>query len=97
LREDESLLGSIAGWHLAGVDWLGGRLEEAERALAKLLADRQAVGERYFTMRGCFDLGQIQQARGDLDAGRCAPTGKAWRSPARRAALCRPPAWSMSV
>jgi LuxR family transcriptional regulator, maltose regulon positive regulatory protein len=68
LREDESLLGSIAGWHLAGVDWLGGRLEEAERALAKLLADRRVVGERYFTMRGCFDLAQIQQARGDLDA-----------------------------
>jgi LuxR family maltose regulon positive regulatory protein len=68
LGEDELLLGSIVGWHLAGADWLGGRLEDAEHALADLIADVRAVGERYFTVRGYADLGQIQQARGHLGA-----------------------------
>src|SRR5262244_575228 len=68
LGEDELLLGSFVGWNLAVADWLGGRLKEAEYALAELVADRRAVGERYFTVRCCYDLGQVQQARGHLGA-----------------------------
>src|SRR5215813_7264940 len=68
LGEDELLLGSFVGWNLAVADWLGGRLKEAEYALAELVADRRAVGERHFTVRCCYDLGQVQQARGHLGA-----------------------------
>jgi LuxR family maltose regulon positive regulatory protein len=68
LGEEERLLVAIVSWHLAVADWLGGRLEDAEHALTAIFADRPAVGERYFTLRGCYDLGQIQQARGQLAA-----------------------------
>jgi LuxR family transcriptional regulator, maltose regulon positive regulatory protein len=68
LGDDELLLGSMVGWHLAGADWMEGRLEQAESALGGLVADRRAVGERYFILRGCYDLGQIQQGRGHLGA-----------------------------
>src|SRR5215475_16218814 len=68
LGGDEILLGPIADWNLAVADWLGGRLKEAEYALAGLVADLRALGAPYFTVRGCYDLGQVQQARGHLGA-----------------------------
>jgi LuxR family maltose regulon positive regulatory protein len=72
LGEDDRLLSPIVGWHVAVADWLGGRPEAAERALAELIADRRAAGEAYgeayMALRVYYDLGQVQQARGQLDA-----------------------------
>jgi LuxR family maltose regulon positive regulatory protein len=48
-------------------EWLRGRLPEAEDALAGLVAEQRAAGERYFA-RLCYDLGQVQRARGRLGA-----------------------------
>ena len=61
-------LGSIANWHLAVADWLEGRLGEAEQALTELVVEQRAAGEGYMAMRGYYDLGQVQQARGRLAA-----------------------------
>ncbi|HKA97156.1 MAG TPA: hypothetical protein VKD66_12895, partial [Streptosporangiaceae bacterium] len=68
LSGNEILLGPIADWNLAVADWLEGRLKEAEYALDELVADLRALGAPYFTVRGCYDLGQVQQARGHLGA-----------------------------
>src|SRR5215213_1969424 len=55
-------------YHLAVADWLGGRLEAAERALAEVVAERLAAGERYLAVRAGWDLGHLQQAQGRLGA-----------------------------
>lgn len=47
-------------------DWLRGRLGQAERALADVVAERRAAGEDYLAMRVCYDLGQVQHAQGHL-------------------------------
>jgi LuxR family maltose regulon positive regulatory protein len=66
--QDGLLLGSFGRYHLAMADWLGGRLWDAERALAEVVAERSAAGERYLAVRACHDLGHIQQAQGRLGA-----------------------------
>jgi len=68
LGEDDWLLRSQVSWNLAGADWLCGRLEQAELALAKVAAERRAAGEGYLAMRVCYDLGQVQLAQARLDA-----------------------------
>src|SRR5215470_1399978 len=71
LGEDDSLLRSFVRWNLAVTDWLGGRLGSAERGLEEVLAERRAAGEvfaGFLTMRVCYDLGEVQRARGSLDA-----------------------------
>src|SRR5262249_33996732 len=47
LGEEDWLLRSQVAWNLAGVDWLLGRLAQAEHALAELVAKRRAAGEGY--------------------------------------------------
>src|SRR5829696_8640223 len=67
-EQDGMQLGSFARYHLAMADWLGGRLDEAERGLAEVVADRSAAGERYLAVRAGYDLGHLQQAQGRLGA-----------------------------
>jgi LuxR family maltose regulon positive regulatory protein len=68
LREGDWLLRSLVAWNLAVADWLRGRLEPAEHALAEVVAERHTAGEGYLAMRVCYDLGQVQRAQGRLDA-----------------------------
>ena len=68
LGEGDWLLRSHVAWNLAVADWLHGRLASAELALAEVFADRRAAGEGYLAVRVCYDLGQVQRARGRLDA-----------------------------
>jgi LuxR family transcriptional regulator, maltose regulon positive regulatory protein len=67
-EQDGMQLGAFARYHLAMADWLGGRLDEAERGLAEVVADRAAAGERYLAVRAGWDLGHVQQAQGRLGA-----------------------------
>src|SRR5499427_436661 len=68
LGEEDWLLRSQVAWNLAGVDWLRGRLAQAEHALAELAAERQAASEGYLAMRVYYELGLVQRARGCLGA-----------------------------
>jgi LuxR family maltose regulon positive regulatory protein len=68
LEESDWLLGSHVAWNLAVADWLGGRLGQAEQALAEVVAARRAAGEGYLAMRVAYDLGQVQRAQGRLSA-----------------------------
>jgi LuxR family transcriptional regulator, maltose regulon positive regulatory protein len=68
LQEGDWLLRSQVAWNLGAADWLGGRLAQAERALAEVVAERRAAGEGYLAMRVGYDLGQVQRARGRLGA-----------------------------
>jgi LuxR family transcriptional regulator, maltose regulon positive regulatory protein len=68
LGEGDWLLRSHVAWNLAVADWLCGRLAAAEPALAQVFAERRAAGEGYLALRVCYDLGQVQRARGRLDA-----------------------------
>jgi LuxR family transcriptional regulator, maltose regulon positive regulatory protein len=65
-ERDGMQLGSFARYHLAVADWLGGRLEMAERGLAGVVAERSTAGERYLAVRAGYDLGHLQQAQGRL-------------------------------
>jgi LuxR family maltose regulon positive regulatory protein len=66
--EGESMLDSTARWLLAMAAWLRGRVAEAERAFAASITGWRAAGERYSAAYGCHHLGQVQRARGRLDA-----------------------------
>jgi LuxR family maltose regulon positive regulatory protein len=66
--DGEWMLESNANGYLGIAEWLGGRLPEAERLLSSTVARWRAAGERYLAVRGCHHLGQVQRARGDLDA-----------------------------
>ncbi len=68
LGEQDWLMRSMVRWNMAGADWLRGRLGQAERDLAEVLAERRAAGEGFLAMRVCYDLGQVQRAQGQLDA-----------------------------
>jgi len=71
LGEDDMVMRSFVRWNQAAADWLGGRLGPAERGLAEALAERQAAGAffaGFLPMRVCYDLGEVQRARGSLDA-----------------------------
>jgi LuxR family transcriptional regulator, maltose regulon positive regulatory protein len=68
LGEQDWLMRSMVRWNMAGADWLGGRLGQAERGLAEVLAERRAAGEGFLAMRVCYDLSQVQRAQGHLDA-----------------------------
>jgi LuxR family transcriptional regulator, maltose regulon positive regulatory protein len=70
LTEEDGTLRSLVDWYLTVADWLRGRVAEAEHALADLVAKQRAAGERYFALR-CYDLGQVQRARGHLSAALC--------------------------
>jgi LuxR family transcriptional regulator, maltose regulon positive regulatory protein len=68
LTDQDRLLGTFVRYHLGMADWLGGRLSNAERTLAEVVAERAGAGERYLAVRAGYDLGQVQQAQGRLDA-----------------------------
>jgi LuxR family transcriptional regulator, maltose regulon positive regulatory protein len=68
LGEQDWLMRSMVRWNMAGADWLRGRLGQAERDLAEVLAERRAAGEGFLAMRVCYDLSQVQRAQGHLDA-----------------------------
>ncbi len=68
LGEDEWMVRSIAHGLLAMAEWLHGRLADAERALVSGIAGWQAAGQATVTIWGSYQLGQIQRARGRLDA-----------------------------
>jgi len=71
LGDDDWLMRSFVRWNQTVTDWLGGRLRPAERGLAEVLAERRA-GVPFFAgflpVRVRYDLGEVQRARGNLDA-----------------------------
>jgi hypothetical protein len=73
-------------------DWMSSRPQQAEQALAEVVAARRAAGEGYLAMRVAYDLGQVQRGRGRL-VRRWPPIGKGWRPAAGPALSCRMLAW----
>jgi LuxR family maltose regulon positive regulatory protein len=67
-REDEWILRSVAQGQLAVAEWLDGRLGEAERAFAHGIAGRRAADLPTWGAWESYELGQVQQAQGRLDA-----------------------------
>ena len=68
IGEGERLLDSVARWQLAIAEWLGGRLAEAERAMVAGIARWQAADLLAVAAGAGYELGQVQRARGRLDA-----------------------------
>jgi LuxR family maltose regulon positive regulatory protein len=65
------LMRLFVGWNQAVTDWLGGRPGAAEHGLAEVLAGRRAADDSFagfLPMRVRYDLGEVQRARGNLDA-----------------------------
>ena len=67
-REGEWMLSYSAQGLLAGAEWLRGRLERAERAFLPRIAGWREAGESTMTAWVCYELTQVQHARGRLDA-----------------------------
>jgi LuxR family maltose regulon positive regulatory protein len=68
IGEGDWILALVTRWQLAAADWLGGRLAAAERGFASVIAACRAAGERGLAAASCHLLGQVQRARGRLDA-----------------------------
>src|SRR6266540_2676550 len=68
LGEGEGMLDSTIRGYLAMAEWLRGRLAEAERAFASIIAQWRGAGERFVAVRVCELLGLVQRAQGRLDA-----------------------------
>ena len=71
LDEDDWLMRSFVRWNQAVTDWQEGRLGPAEQGLAEVLAERRSADEffaGFLAMRACYDLGEVQRARGNLTA-----------------------------
>ena len=68
IGEGEWMLDSVTRWHLAVAEWLRGRLPEAERAFASGIARWRQAGELTLAAWGGHYLGQVERARGRLDA-----------------------------
>ena len=68
LGEGEWMLNAITQGILAVAQWLGGRLEEAERVLWSAIGQWRPTGQPILTAARCQDLGQVQRAQGRLDA-----------------------------
>jgi LuxR family transcriptional regulator, maltose regulon positive regulatory protein len=58
----------LARFQLACADWMAGRLEKAEPALTRLLAEGRATPDPYPLVSSCYALGQVQAGRGKLGA-----------------------------
>jgi LuxR family maltose regulon positive regulatory protein len=54
-------------WNLAQADWLRGRLAEAERAFADIVADGREASESHLMLTAGSVLGRIQHAQGRLE------------------------------
>ena len=59
---------SFARFQLACVDWMAGRLAEAEVAFARLLEEGRGVPDPFPLETSCFALGQVQTGLGKLSA-----------------------------
>jgi LuxR family maltose regulon positive regulatory protein len=68
LTEADRSQRAFADWYLAMADWLDGRLAQAERALARSVAERQATTGPERIPWPSSDLGAVQHARGRLGA-----------------------------
>jgi LuxR family maltose regulon positive regulatory protein len=68
LGEGDFYLRTLVSGNLAVTYWIRGQLDQAERSLAEVLAERRTAGEGYLATRVCHDLGQVQRAQGNLDA-----------------------------
>jgi ATP/maltotriose-dependent transcriptional regulator MalT len=68
LTPEDRVLSTFPGYHFAMADWLDGRVREAERGLAAVVAERQAAGVPFFALWAAYDLGQVQRAQGQLRA-----------------------------
>ena len=68
LADGDKMLNLFYHLELALADWLGGRLDAAERGLVSTVAGLRAAGERGFAVAASHLLGHIQVARGRLDA-----------------------------
>jgi LuxR family transcriptional regulator, maltose regulon positive regulatory protein len=68
LTANDRVLRTFPGYHFAMADWLDGRVWEAERGLAAVVAERQAAGESFLALWASYDLGQVQRAHGRLRA-----------------------------
>lgn len=68
LDDVETTVGRIARWYLAVGPWLRGDVGEAEPALEADLERWRAVGDAGRGALSSHYLGQVQRARGDLDA-----------------------------
>ncbi len=64
----ERLVESLAQWNLAVAEWLRGRPTQAARAFASSIAAWRTVGQHTLSAYGGYQLGQVQQAQGRLDA-----------------------------
>jgi LuxR family transcriptional regulator, maltose regulon positive regulatory protein len=94
VHEGEWMLEALVQAHLAVANYLRGRLAEAEQGFAASIARARAAGEHYVAVRACELLGQVQRARGRLDAALgtyqqvleiAAPPGQPVLAPAGRA------------
>ncbi len=88
LGEGESMLDSATRWQLAAAEWPRGRLAEAERLLSSSIARGRAAGQLITAAWAYHDLGQVQRARGRLDAAGASRCAGSSTSPSRW-----PPAW----
>jgi LuxR family transcriptional regulator, maltose regulon positive regulatory protein len=68
LTEVDRSPAAFADWYLAMADWLDGRLAEAEQALVRSVAERQATTGPERIPWPSSDLGAVQHARGRLSA-----------------------------
>jgi LuxR family maltose regulon positive regulatory protein len=68
LVEDERGPRISVRWNLAQADWMRGRLAEAERAFAGIVAEGREAEEPHLTLTASSVLGRIQRAQGRLDA-----------------------------
>jgi ATP/maltotriose-dependent transcriptional regulator MalT len=68
LGEDERGPRFACRWNLAVAEWMRGRLTEAERAFADIVAEGRAAGATHLALSAGAVLGQVQQAQGRLGA-----------------------------
>jgi LuxR family maltose regulon positive regulatory protein len=68
IKPEERALSGTAHGFLAVAEWLGGRLTEAERALASSVTEWRETGELTLIAWGYYELVLIQRAQGRLDA-----------------------------
>jgi ATP/maltotriose-dependent transcriptional regulator MalT len=68
LDEGQWMLESFTSWYLAVAEWLRGRLAEAEEGFASSIASWRSAGQPSLAGWAYHYLGQVQQARGELDA-----------------------------
>jgi LuxR family transcriptional regulator, maltose regulon positive regulatory protein len=68
LGDDAPVLDALIRGHLGIAEWLRGRLQPAERVLTDVVAHCRAAGEPSLAAWGSYLLGQVQRARGRLDA-----------------------------